>query len=302
MKHSYMGAPARLLNDVLERLERAEQLDRTAELVASLLRRVLPPGPIEDLASGVPTAHPAHPPLTALTVGCFTGASLLDLVDGNGSGSRRLTGLGLLAAVPTILTGSSDWLSTAQAERRVGLVHAMVNGYALTLLFAGYRARAGGHQLRGATLGAIGTATLTAGGWLGGHLAYAQGVGVDTTAFQRLPDDWTDVAAVADVHPDTATPGWAGEVPVFLSRTEAGLVALAGRCTHRGGPLFEGDVDDGCVTCPWHGARFRVDDGSVVSGPAVRPATVLQVRVAGDRVQVRRAEEARALRVRPVGR
>lgn len=301
MRGLSFAAPARALDAVVDRLERAEVLDQPAEKVALLLRRILPPGPVEDLASGTPSAHPAHPPMTALTIGCFVGASVLDVLGAEPDAARRLTGAGLLAAVPTVLTGANDWLSTAQAERRVGLVHAAVNDVAVSLMLLGYRARRQGRHARGAALGAAGCVVLTAGGWLGGHLAYALGVGVDTTAFEHLPQDWADVASAADVTTGAATAGWADGVSVLLTRTDSGIVALAGRCTHRGGPLYEGSVEAGCVTCPWHGSQFRLEDGAVASGPAVRPAPVLEVRVLEGRVQVRRPGEARALRVRPVG-
>ena len=45
-------------------------------------------------------------------------------------------------------------------------------------------------------------------------------------------------------------------VPVLLARLDSDVVAIADRCTHRGGPLHEGAVADGCVQCPWHGSAF----------------------------------------------
>jgi nitrite reductase/ring-hydroxylating ferredoxin subunit len=140
-----------------------------------------------------------------------------------------------------------------------------------------------------------------AAGWLGGHLAYALGVGVDTTAFQALPGEWTDTCAEADV------PGTGGlrvdvaGVPVLLARAGGTVVALADRCTHRGGPLHDGEFADGCVTCPLHGSSFALADGRVRAGPATRPQPTLAVRVESGRVQVRRADEQRSLRTNPVG-
>lgn len=43
------------------------------------------------------------------------------------------------------------------------------------------------------------------------------------------------------------------------------------RCPHRGGPLSQGTLRDGVVTCPWHRARFDVQSGKLVSGPEVGP-------------------------------
>jgi nitrite reductase/ring-hydroxylating ferredoxin subunit len=83
-------------------------------------------------------------------------------------------------------------------------------------------------------------------------------------------------------------------VPVLLSRLDGGIVALDDRCTHRGGPLHEGVVADGCVTCPWHGSTFDLRTGYVVSGPASRPEPRFEVRTVDGRVQVRRDRQPSA--------
>jgi nitrite reductase/ring-hydroxylating ferredoxin subunit len=45
------------------------------------------------------------------------------------------------------------------------------------------------------------------------------------------------------------------------------------------GPLSDGDLDDGCVTCPWHHSVFRLSDGSVVHGPATAPQPAFETDV-----------------------
>ncbi len=44
---------------------------------------------------------------------------------------------------------------------------------------------------------------------------------------------------------------------------------------------------DGCITCPWHGSVFRLDDGAVVQGPSTVDLPVYECRVAPDGVEVR---------------
>ncbi|MGF1467747.1 MAG: Rieske 2Fe-2S domain-containing protein [Sandaracinaceae bacterium] len=39
------------------------------------------------------------------------------------------------------------------------------------------------------------------------------------------------------------------------------VTAIHGVCAHQGGPLYEGKVLDGCLTCPWHGWQYRTSDG-----------------------------------------
>ena len=93
----------------------------------------------------------------------------------------------------------------------------------------------------------------------------------------------------------------AGGVPIVLVRRDRQVIALADRCTHRGGPVHDGTLEKGMITCPWHGSRFCIEDGSVVEGPATRPAPVFETRVTGGRVEVRRSGEPRSLRTNPVG-
>ena len=48
------------------------------------------------------------------------------------------------------------------------------------------------------------------------------------------------------------------------------LRAVDDTCTHVGASLSEGLCEDGVVTCPWHGGRFRLSDGRGLSPPAYR--------------------------------
>jgi nitrite reductase/ring-hydroxylating ferredoxin subunit/uncharacterized membrane protein len=294
-----MNRLAHLIDQAIGRVEHARFLDRIADAVSAAVRTIVPAGPVKDLASGTPTAHPLHPPLTDVTIGTFSAATVLDLAGGDARTTRRLIGLGVLAALPTVYAGASDWAHTSAAERRVGLVHASVNALAVSCFSASWLSRRRGRNPAAVGLSLGGCALLAVGGSLGGHLAYGMGVGVDTTAFQHLEVDWTDVAAESDVPGTGAIGVQAAGLPVLLARHRGAIVALADRCTHRGGPLHEGTVDDGCVQCPWHGSRFRLADGSVDAGPATRPQPVLRTRVVGGRVQVSRVEE-RSLRTRPV--
>jgi nitrite reductase/ring-hydroxylating ferredoxin subunit len=184
-------------------------------------------------------------------------------------------------------------------ERRIGSFHAVANAIALGLQSASWWTRRSGSRRRGAALSIAAFATTGVAGWLGGHLAHALGVGVDTTVFQHLPGDWTDTVDASDVGDGLVRHDVDG-VPIVMFRDDGRIVALADRCTHRGGPLHEGTLDNGCVTCPWHGSVFDAD-GNVRSGPATRPQPRLDVRIVDGRVQVRMQSE-RTLRTNPVGR
>lgn len=63
--------------------------------------------------------------------------------------------------------------------------------------------------------------------------------------------------------------------------------ALANRCTHQGGPLCEGELSEGTVECPWHGAKFDVESGAPTTPPASEGVETFEVRVQGDAIEVK---------------
>lgn len=271
------------------KLEQAKALDPAVDAVGGVAGKVLPHGPAKDLLHGTWLGHPVHPLLVALPIGLWSGTSLLDLV-GERRAARRLLGLGLLAAMPTAATGMADWseLGDFKRPKRVGLVHAVANWTTIAVYAASWRARRRGDHLRGAGLALVGAGGLAVGGYLGGHLAYSQGVGVNRNADVRpAPRDWADVAAEGDVVEGRPLRVEAARQPVVLVRRRGTVHALGATCGHYGAPLDEGSVDGDCLVCPWHGSVFRLEDGGVERGPAAYPQPTYDVRVVDGRVSVR---------------
>jgi nitrite reductase/ring-hydroxylating ferredoxin subunit/uncharacterized membrane protein len=288
------------LEQIVERIEQLSALDRPAELVNGALRKAIPQGSVEHALSGTPIGHPLHPAMVTVPIGAWTSSLAFDVL-GDRTAARRLIAIGCLAALPTAAAGASDWMSTHGPERRVGLVHALLNYAALGAYGMSWRARRRGRRARGIALSVAGAGLVSASGWLGGHLSYSLGIGVDTTVFQQLPQEWTDVAGEAELPAEGELACVEADgVAVLLTRRGETISALLDRCTHRGGPLHEGEVSDGCVVCPWHGSAFSLTDGSVQAGPATRPQAVFDTRVENGRVQIRRAER-RTMRTQPVG-
>ncbi len=292
---------ASLLDRCVSRIESAEALDPIADRAAAVASVPARSQLVRSLLSGTPLGHPAHPAIVAVPMGSWLAASYLDVTAGapGRRAAQALVGVGIVSALPAAATGASDWSYTTGAERRVGFVHAVGNYLALALYTASWLGRRRGSAVAPALAGA-GLALVTATGWLGGHLSYARGVGVDTTAFDVAPSDWTDVAREDDIEDATPVLVHAAGVPVLLVQIDGVIRALADRCTHRGAPLHEGLIQNGCVVCPWHDSVFCVADGSVLTGPATRPQPAYEVRTRYGSVQVRRAHEQGSLRTNPV--
>jgi nitrite reductase/ring-hydroxylating ferredoxin subunit/uncharacterized membrane protein len=281
-----------LAHALAERIGETEALDPPAYRVSGIVRKILKPGPVKDLLSGTFLGHPLHPLLTDVPIGTWTSAVILDLLGGRESerAADLLIATGIAAAVPTAASGHSDWSDTVQgnkAARRIGLVHATANVTALALYSASLLARRRGRRGRGRALALSGMGALGLGGHLGGHLSYAEAVGVDQTAFDSLPEDWTPAIADAALGEGDVKCTEVSGIPVLLTRDGGQVFAIHDRCSHRGGPLHEGEISDGCVTCPWHASRFSLADGSVRRGPAVMPQPAFETRVSDGTIEIR---------------
>src|SRR5690606_40661563 len=96
-------------------------------------------------------AYALRATLTAVPVGLWTSAALLDLVGGERTApaAQRLVGLGLLSVAPTALTGLADYLDVDRRARRVGAVHAALNSGVSVLYGASWLLRRGGRRRSG---------------------------------------------------------------------------------------------------------------------------------------------------------
>ena len=75
-------------------------------------------------------------------------------------------------------------------------------------------------------------------------------------------DGWLIVSATMDIedsHAKILRPATGEAIAVF--RNGNSIIAVSNVCRHQGGPLGEGRIVDGCITCPWHGFQYRPEDG-----------------------------------------
>ncbi len=144
-------------------------------------------------------------------------------------------------------------LGVMQYDRNPLIPGMLVVGFAAVTglhLLAGWRERAGDRA------GAAGTQ-----GWLA--------VGPPLS----IPDQGARIVAAPD-----------GErIAVFRDGTQIG--ALSNLCAHQNGPIGEGRIIDGCVTCPWHGYQYRLEDGCAPP-PFTEKLVTYRVRITGGVVEV----------------
>jgi nitrite reductase/ring-hydroxylating ferredoxin subunit/uncharacterized membrane protein len=273
-------------------------LDDASGPIADTIRDILP-RELKNLLHGTWLGHPLHPVLTDIPVGAWTVALALDAVAGM-TGSEDVEnaadvaiGIGLLGAVGAAVTGATDWSETYGRGRKVGLVHGMLNLAAAGLYTASLISRRSGSRDTGVALSMLGYAIAGASAYLGGHLVFAEQIGVDHTATADAdkPEDFVRVLAAADLAENKPTRVVADGVAIVLVKRADRIFALTDTCPHLGGPLSEGTLVDGAIKCPWHGSELALEDGSVENGPSTFPARCFQVRVQDGQIELRAASK-----------
>ena len=163
---------------------------------------------LSDLVKGLP-GHPIHPPLTDVTIGTYTFATvagILDvtsLVDHNAAYAWWIAlVVGLCSTALTATTGFIDWIDIEWGSElwKTATVHALTMVAATVLFVLAIVFGHGGYVRHEVTTGSLiltllGFVALTAGGWLGGAITYVHGMRV-----LSLPDEPAARAAAPVPH------------------------------------------------------------------------------------------------------
>lgn len=249
---------------------------------------------LKDVMHGTWLGHPVHPAVTDIAVGAWTVAVVMDAIDelspneGLRRGADTAVAVGLAGATVSAITGLTDWSVIDGRARKVGLVHGLMNIAAFGLFTASMFMRRSGQRAEARALGAFGYAVAFGSAWLGGELAYSEQIGVDHTAGQEFPSEFTPILDDSELAEGQMRRVDRNGARILLARRGGQVYAIAEVCPHLGGPLSEGKFEGTEVTCPWHGSCFSLTDGSIVNGPTVYRAPALETRIQGGRIEVRK--------------
>jgi nitrite reductase/ring-hydroxylating ferredoxin subunit/DMSO/TMAO reductase YedYZ heme-binding membrane subunit len=134
---------------------------------------------------------------------------------------------------------------------------------------------------------------------LGLHLtAGLAGRAGDQEIGTAIADGWVDICAVDDIEDTRARVACVGGERLAVFRYDGKLSCVSSVCQHQNGPLGEGRVIDGLITCPWHGYQYCPDNGASPA-PFTERIPTFAVRVVAGRVQVDPAPLPPGTRVEP---
>jgi nitrite reductase/ring-hydroxylating ferredoxin subunit len=84
---------------------------------------------------------------------------------------------------------------------------------------------------------------------------------IDTMKFNLEQDGFAFVCRVDEMVDSRAKIFCLAGERIAVYRHEDRLYAIHNVCKHQGGPLGEGKIVDGCITCPWHGYQYLPQNG-----------------------------------------
>src|SRR5213080_38556 len=252
---------------LIKTIEQQETLDRLSEQIQPLIRdsfnSVGPAGQaVKNFLHGTWLGHPLHPVLTDVPIGAWTTALVFDTLDAGSRGwpwqasARRRADdailVGVVGAVGAALAGITDWQHTDGKARRTGFAHAALNTLALGLYTGSLVMRRRGARGAGRSLAGVGFGVMLASAYLGGRLVYRERIGVDH-AQREEPEGFARALREAELREGQPARAEVNGLRVVLVKRSGRVYAIGELCSHLGGPLAEGQVQDESIVCPWHG-------------------------------------------------
>jgi 3-phenylpropionate/trans-cinnamate dioxygenase ferredoxin component len=99
--------------------------------------------------------------------------------------------------------------------------------------------------------------------------------------------EWVDVGRAEEILTDKPVHIEIDGAGIAVFKLNDAFYAIEDVCTHDGGVLTGGCVENDVIICPRHGARFSIKTGEALSAPAYEPTATFPVRVENGMVQVR---------------
>jgi sulfoxide reductase heme-binding subunit YedZ len=104
-------------------------------------------------------------------------------------------------------------------------------------------------------------------------------------AMKAATTDWLYVCLLSDIEEDRAKICRIGKEPIAIFKYKGKLSAIHNVCKHQGGPLGEGKIIDGCITCPWHGYQYLPHNGQSPP-PFTEKVATYELKIQEDKIYI----------------
>ena len=98
--------------------------------------------------------------------------------------------------------------------------------------------------------------------------------------------EFVKIAKITEIEPGQARVVEVMGKQIAVFNVDGQYCAIDNTCSHRGGPLADGDVSGYEVTCPIHGAKFDLRTGEVLGPPASQAVACYRIRATGADIEV----------------
>lgn len=170
----------------------------------------------------------------------------------------ELAGLGALLILLLMAATSHDyWLSILEPQAWKALHMLVYVAYSLLLIHVAFGALQDERSPLLPLLLIVGAATVFGLHLVAGRREFAP----DHTQPPTTSDRWVDAGPVETILEGRARMTLVGDEKVAIFRHEGRLSCVSNVCRHQNGPLGEGRIVDGCITCPWHGYQYLPHNG-----------------------------------------
>lgn len=103
-----------------------------------------------------------------------------------------------------------------------------------------------------------------------------------------MSEEFVNVGQVSDFPSGSKKKVQVGAEDVLVANVDGRLYAISNKCTHRGAPLDEGEIEGTVVVCPWHSGRFDITTGRALKPPPTKDEACFEVRMQGTDVLVKK--------------
>jgi ferredoxin-NADP reductase/nitrite reductase/ring-hydroxylating ferredoxin subunit len=107
-------------------------------------------------------------------------------------------------------------------------------------------------------------------------------------------EDFVKVADTSDIQPSRMKEVQVDGESICIVNVEGKYYAIGNICTHEGGPLADGTLEDYEVECPWHASKFDVRTGEVKEPPASEPEPVYQIKIDGNKILIKKQGKSKS--------
>jgi len=77
---------------------------------------------------------------------------------------------------------------------------------------------------------------------------------------------------------------------IFIVKHGSSVYAMEDICSHDGESISEGKIEEGCIVCPRHMARFNLSTGEALCMPATEPVAIFPVKIVGGEIEIEMEE------------